>query len=382
MEGFCALLALDRLDIGHFLWDDWKMKRLILGLLAFSLLAVENASGQVQYTVTDLGALPGYTSFAYGINNSGQVVGDLQNSSNLKLEGFSYSNGTMQALTGTTGAYAINKSGQIVGGDGLGYACLYSGGTMLDLGTLLGDTYGSGAYAINDKGQIVGDCYKNSSYEQAFLYIGGTMTNLGTLPGGSQGEASGINYSGQICGSAVNSSNRWHAILYSGGTMHDLGTLPGDLGSFASAINNSGQIVGYSENSSGIDRAFLYSNSNGSMQPLGTLGGATSVATDINNLGVVVGWSSTNGSSTHPFVYADGVMEDLDSLIAPSSGWILGNATGINDNGQICGTGTNPSGQTHAFLLTPTPEPSTLALLGVGAMGLIAYVWRRRRAKA
>ena len=31
--------------------------------------------------------------------------------------------------------------------------------------------------------------------------------------------------------------------------------------------------------------------------------------------------------------------------------------------------------------ITVTPEPSTLTLLGVGAMGLIGYVWRRRRAK-
>ena len=31
--------------------------------------------------------------------------------------------------------------------------------------------------------------------------------------------------------------------------------------------------------------------------------------------------------------------------------------------------------------ITVTPEPSTLTLLGVSAMGLIAYFWRRRRAK-
>ena len=56
-------------------------------------------------------------------------------------------------------------------------------------------------------------------------------------------------------------------------------------------------------------------------------------------------------------------MIDLD-LLAPANGYTLVQATGINDAGQIIAVGTDSQGDTHAFLLTPTPEPSTLAILG------------------
>ena len=73
-------------------------------------------------------------------------------------------------------------------------------------------------------------------------------------------------------------------------------------------------------------------------------------------------------------------MTDLNNLIAPSSGWTLTDATAINDDGWIVCDGTNG----HTFLLTPVPvpEPSTLVLLAIGALGFLAFAWRRQRGRA
>jgi hypothetical protein len=44
-------------------------------------------------------------------------------------------------------------------------------------------------------------------------------------------------------------------------------------------------------------------------------------------------------------------MKDLNKLIPAGSGWMLQEAYGINNAGQIVGTGMH-NGQEHAFLLT------------------------------
>ena len=50
-------------------------------------------------------------------------------------------------------------------------------------------------------------------------------------------------------------------------------------------------------------------------------------------------------------LYEKGVLIDLNSLIPASSGWVLTEARGINESGQIVGTGVL-NGQERAFLLT------------------------------
>lgn len=70
-------------------------------------------------------------------------------------------------------------------------------------------------------------------------------------------------------------------------------------------------------------------------------------------------------------MYENGHMIDLNSLLGASSGWVLQDATGINDLGVIVGNGLF-DGQERAFILdtTTTPERATLALLGAGAVFL------------
>lgn len=73
----------------------------------------------------------------------------------------------------------------------------------------------------------------------------------------------------------------------------------------------------------------------------------------MNSFGEVVSWSYTSGyTSPHAFFYDRSAMKDLNNLIPAGSSWELNGAFGINDAGQIAGSGTH-NGSTRAFLLTP-----------------------------
>ena len=320
-----------------------------------SLITAPRAFGGVNYTVTDLSTLGGAASAAYDINSSGQVVGWANTS------------------------------------EGTQHAFLYSGsGPLQDLGTLPG-TFNSVARGINDLGHIVGSShYYDYSHpatvgDHAFLYSSGALRDLGTLPGKDFSCAFGINNAGQVVGYAsVAADPVREQVFLSAGTEPIQGL---SWAGYPSQINNAGMIVGTAL----FGNALIWNSSTGSTQYL--WGGE---GLGINDRGETVGWSGSprqavyyDGTSTHglgalsaggmsyancinnnaqivgfsggPYGEAPhavlwngaGPIQDLNSLIDPSSGWVLTIAYALNDKGQIVGEGTH-NGVTRAFLLNPT----------------------------
>ena len=281
-----------------------------------------SAPATTYYVVRDLGTLGGASSYAYGINDAGQVVG--------------WSDTTAQTS----------------------HAFLFSGGVMQDLGTLGGNN--SCAYGINNAGQVVGQA-DTATTSHAFLYSVGNMSDLGDMCGGTgTSVAYGINNSGVVVGQAtarvVKSGIEYrpgHAFVYGAGGMQDLGTLPWDdsiqipptPSSEARAISDSGQIVGVSDTAV-VHNGTIYATNHafscrgGQMDDLYTLppdftvvGPATSVARAVNVGGDIAGWSTADvGGDFRPFLYTQSGMQGLGSLGGMNTG-----AYGINTGGQIVG---------------------------------------------
>jgi probable HAF family extracellular repeat protein len=335
------------------------------------------------YQVTDLGTLGGAYSYAYGINSSGKVVGESTTSTG-ETHAFLF-DGTMHDLGTIAGTYSsangISDNGLIAGQgsssvvngifgptNGPTHAFLYDG-AMHDLGAPNGPGNYSYGEAVNNAGQVA----VLSGSQQGFLYDG-ILHPLGTL-GGTASHVHAIDNAGRIVGDAYLPGNIQRAALHDG-TWHDLGTLGGTR-SVALGLSPNGLVTGASlmpGDVIGAEHPFLY---DGTMHDLGVLGGVFAAGTAVNSSGQVTGRSNIDSSSTqHAFLYSSAMgIVDLNSLIDPSSGWILVAGNGINNAGQITGVGTT-NRQTHAFLLTPLPEPGLLASV---AAVLRLTVARRRR---
>ena len=299
-------------NVNAFIWQDGVMTNLGVNSYSDSHGFGINDSGQVvggaaafiwqDGVLTNIGPFPGHwTSWARGINNAGQVVG----------ESISHSP--------TTHAFLWTEAAGFIG-----------------LGKLPGSFQHCSARAINDAGQVVG-----------WSYIGSWPNNT------------------RHAFRLVPANNSWYRDNDSDGgndLMTDLGTL-GGVNSDAFAINVAGQVVGWAETVAGEEHASLWNVGAGTVD-LGTLGGDTSHALSINESGQVVGYSTTNGGVNRAFLWENGAMTDLNNLIPPGSGWELTSATGINDAGWIVGSGTNPIGEGHAFLMIPEPATLLLLGFG------------------
>jgi probable HAF family extracellular repeat protein len=261
----------------------------------------------------------------------------------------------------------INSQGQIVG-DFYGPAafCISNGSmTSLDPSVFF-------AIDINDSSQILG---KRPGGNSAKIIYNGTIT---TIPLSEDGFS--INNHGQVAGQTADylTGGIPHAYFYSDGITTDLSAILGNRFSAGTDLNDAGQVVGWYETSSGSRHAFMYSN--GSVNDLGVLPGYLyGGASGINSLGQIVGSSGLDSlNSYHAMIYEEGALYDLNTLIPANSNWTLTSARRINDLGQIIGQGISPNGVSHAYLLTPVPEPSVGILLVIGILGVWTYRQRHK----
>jgi probable HAF family extracellular repeat protein len=220
-----------------------------------------------------------------------------------------------------------------------------SGVVITDIGTLGGTT--SFATAINELGWVTGGADLDGGVQHAFLWRDGAMADLGTPLGGSSSWGTGINNLVDVVGGTVTDASPFGlaATWFTGGQPAQLGTFGGTIG-IANDVNDRRQVVGYA----GVEGdlfplAFTWQN--GTLTSLGTLGGESSRATAVNSRGQVVGSAIGFGESGFevdvPFLSEQGRMVDL----ATPPGSFSGQASDINDHGQVVGSSFD--GQ-HAFL--------------------------------
>jgi probable HAF family extracellular repeat protein len=347
-----------------------------------------------------LGFIPNLESGAQALNESGIVVGESQN-------------GLIDPATGAPTIHAV----------------LWRKGHLLDLGTLGGNS--SGALSINSRGQVIGtsqttipDPISGFTQWHAFLWENGLMRDLGTL-GGPFSFGGDVNDRGQAGGVSLTAADpqtgesATHVFVWENGRLADLSL----GGTFAEGptLNNRGQAVGHSTLPGDLeDHAFLWDGER--TADLGTLGGTFSLPTGLSEKGNVSGVATTTNddllhavlwrnqkildlgtvprdgcswgwglnsrdqvvgislpfpcdfSVAHAFLWEDGEMVDLNTLISPASDFTLVYATGINDAGEIVGSGV-PGGVSpadvdtlgHAFVLTPIHGDTTDAPVNAAA---------------
>jgi probable HAF family extracellular repeat protein len=253
--------------------------------------------------MTPLPPFPGgYSSYATGVNNRGQVVGWAEN-------------GVHDPTCDTS--FQILQFRAVI---------WQPNGQMQELPPLPGDST-SAATAINDYGQVVG--------------ISGD------------------------CGVAIGSVSARHAVLWENGVPIDLGNIGGDAWNTATAINNQGTIVGFANTAPGTAKsyeAFIWTKAGG-MKSLSKFSDASrSAAFGINEKGQIVGLAVGGGPfGIRPVLWENNSMTDLNFLALPGSPYML-LAGDINQRGVIVGEALDLNTfDAPGFVATPVPAGSAMS---------------------
>jgi uncharacterized membrane protein len=250
----------------------------------------------------------GFTrSEGIGLNRHGHLIGVAIDLKTHRRQGFEYADGKLILLSGSQSKpFAINDDGQIAGecvlsGRGKNAAVVWKGKIAVDLGGCCGGT----AVGLNNHMQAIANIYDEQGRYEAFLWDQAQELRPIGPPNGYS-SALTINDAGHI----LLESFPHDILFYADGKFTKLDLSP-KLPSQPRALNNSDVIVGSFGSFADSFHAFI--------------------------------WDKERG------------FRDLNSLIAPNSGWVLRTANAINSKGEIVGWGDLHGEESLGFLLTPQP---------------------------
>ncbi|AKJ31646.1 PEP-CTERM sorting domain-containing protein [Caldimonas brevitalea] len=385
-----------------------KPLHIAIALLCGACIQSAAAGPLPRYQVEALAAPDLNEYHVTGFNDHGQVVGYSVNEGDPedwwddRYVSYLWSAGRVQRLTGPENglgakATGINDNGVILGqrlneeDRPFWKPVVWQPGA--EATPLPGRIDGALTHDINNNGVVVGEHYFQGSHSEGLVWRNGQLTQLQNLPNPNQqdpwyGGALGLNDRGLIVGygsitvqevPAVNADiTRAQAVMWEeNGNLKVLDSqIEGWEFAYARDINEAGRIIGTAERfeSGGPwhdgQQAALWVD--GELTLLGDLG---SQALDITEDGIVVGTNKGDGV----IWLSDGTMLSVDSLLdgTDAASWDILSVQAANDVGQYLVSG-RVDGQLRYAILTPVPEPESVALVLAG-LGLLGVRLRQRR---
>lgn len=325
-----------------------------------------------RYVIRNLGRLPqGSIVVATDINDAGTVTGFMSRRGGLPETGFLYRDGVMSSL-GDFGAgidshaFGINEHGDVAGDLNGRPTVFRSDGSVRDLGAALGIPYAQ-AQSINESGMTAGLGNGRPFFHDGTQGV--VLDSIGTTFGAR------INDTGTVL-----TDGSGDIFLYGDGQLTRLPQAADSSYMYAGGINNAGQVTGSARIGS-HDQSFVYSDGAYQFIDVSALAHG-SRAYDINDKGWVVGQLNGSAVPGAAMLYRDGKAHLLQSLLYPAgaSHWNGLTPVAINNAGQIVGTGFY-NGYQRSFIATPVPEPSALMLMFAG-LGFVGWAAGHRRRTA